>query len=238
MQRPLSTLAAATVAAVVSFNACAEDAPAVTANLSLTSNYKYRGQDQGNKPATYKPQIQGGFDYSTGGFYVGNWNSSIGWLPKTDIEVDLYGGYKGEAAPGLGYDVGALQYYYAGSAFANTTEIYGALSYSVLTLKYSHVVSGKYFGLTDGQNTGYFDLAANYPVIDGLTLNAHVGYTRLSSGAKDDSGLPNYADYKLGATYDLGSGFSVAGALAGANKRSEWGDLNKSRFIVTLTKTM
>jgi uncharacterized protein (TIGR02001 family) len=236
MNKSLLFLAIASTLGAAAHAQTAAAAP-VTTNFSLTSNYKYRGQDQGNQAANFKPAIQGGFDYSNSGFYLGNWNSSIGWVPNGNVELDFYGGYKGEIMPGFGYDAGVLTYVYPGSSFANTTEVYGALSYSILTFKYSHTVSSKYFGVEDGQNTGYFDLAANYEVMGGLTLNAHVGSTRFSSGAKD-VGAVNYTDYKLGATYDLGSGFSLAGAWIGANKRSTYGDINKARFIVTLTKAM
>src|SRR5438093_5436444 len=83
-------------------------APAVATNFSLTTNYKFRGQDQGNN----KPALQGGFDYAhSSGFYVGNWNSSIGFT-DAGIEMDFYGGFKGELAKGFGYDVGVLQYAY------------------------------------------------------------------------------------------------------------------------------
>jgi uncharacterized protein (TIGR02001 family) len=238
----------------------AEDAPSpFTANISLTSNYKYRGQDQGNN----KPAIQGGFDFSKDGFYIGNWNSSIGFT-NAGIEMDFYGGYKGEITKDFTYDVGILQYYYAqknrsANAVAdfNTTELYGALTYGPATLKYSHTVSKDYFGwgsvsgvrTFSGRNTGYLDLSVNYPIIDKLTLNGHVGYTRYSSDLRDNvvggngEHLPNYADYKLGVTYDLGSGFSVAGAVVGATKKEFYTDstgysINKTRFIATLSKAM
>ncbi|CAN5918195.1 TorF family putative porin [soil metagenome] len=237
-------------AAAVTFFAVAvhaEDAPSpLTANLSLTTNYKFRGQDQSKTPGNFKPAIQGGVDYTFGGgFYVGNWNSSIGWLNgpaypdnnSANIEMDFYGGYKGEIVKDVAYDVGILEYAYPGAAFANTTEIYGGVSYSIATLKYSHTVSKKYFGVLDARNTGYLDLAANYEVAKGLTLNGHVGYTSFSSDAKDN-GAKNYTDYKVGLTYDLGSGFSVAGAYVGANKKSTYGDINKGRAILTITKSM
>ena len=39
----------------------------LTGNISLTSNYKFRGQDQDtSKVKTFKPAIQGGFDYAFG----------------------------------------------------------------------------------------------------------------------------------------------------------------------------
>ncbi|MCW5667808.1 MAG: TorF family putative porin [Piscinibacter sp.] len=219
----------------------------LTANVSLVTKYKYRGQDQSDTTKQAVPAIQGGFDYTLGGFYLGNWNSSIGFANGT--EMDFYGGYKGEIAKDLGYDVGLLQYYYpgSGSSAANTTELYGGISWSFLSAKYYHVVSKDYFGLGDatgtdvkGRNTGYLDLSANYPIVEGLTLNAHVGFTRLNGDLKDaNPGVyVNYTDYKLGATYDLGKGLSVAGAVVGATKKDAWGDANKARLIVSLSKAM
>lgn len=222
--------------AVFAGAAAAEDG--LTANVTLASKYKYRGQDQSDDQKAFLPAIQGGFDYTLGGLYLGNWNSSIGFAGGT--EVDLYGGYKGEVTPGLGYDVGVLTYRYPGTGNSplNTTEIYGALSYSIFSVKYSHTVSSKYFGIDEGKGTGYLDLSANYEVAAGLTLNAHVGLTRLPGDAKAATGLVNYTDYKLGATYDLGKGMSVSGAYVGANKKDVWGDINKGRLVVALTKAM
>ncbi len=216
-----------------------EAAPAVTTNLSLTSNYKYRGQDQSDN----RPAIQGGFDYAhSSGFYIGNWNSSVGFT-DAGIEMDVYGGYKGAITESLGYDVGVLRYQYPSLAPANTTELYGALSFGPVTGKVSYTASKKYFGFEEGRGTLYFDLSANYEVITGLTLNAHIGTTRFSSDSQsvataNGGSLPDYYDYKLGATYDLGSGFSAAGAIVGANKKNVYGDINKARVIFTITKAM
>ncbi|MBX3621453.1 MAG: TorF family putative porin [Rhizobacter sp.] len=217
-------------------NAFAEDASAVATNLSLTTNYKYRGQDQGNN----KPAVQGGFDYANSGFYVGNWNSSIGFT-NSGLEMDFYGGYKGEITSGLGYDVGVLQYYYPQkdkTVDFNTLEVYGAMSFGPATAKLSYTASSKYFGVEDARGTLYLDVSANYEVVKGVTLNGHLGATRFASDPRDAGVVQNYIDYKFGATYDLGSGFSIAGAYVGANKKDFYGDINKGRLIVTLTKAM
>jgi uncharacterized protein (TIGR02001 family) len=232
-----------------------------SANLNLTTKYKFRGQDQGNTNF-FSPAIQGGFDWTQNGFYLGNWNSNIGFT-NAGIEMDFYGGYKGEIAKDFGYDVGILQYYYPQKdkvVSFNVTELYGALSWQWLTVKYSHTVSKDYFGIgaiqeiagstprPSGRNTGYIEANANFPV-DKFTINAHLGYTRYSKGLRNasfdggegamvDIGVPNYTDYKLGVTYDLGSGFSVAGAVVGATKKNFYGDINKARAIFTLSKTM
>lgn len=235
MKKLLTVIALASMAAVA-------HADGLTANVSVTSKYKYRGQDQSDPEKAALPAIQGGFDYSLGGFYVGNWNSSIGFAGGT--EMDFYGGYKGDLGSGLGYDAGLLTYYYPGSgtSAANTTEIYGALTWEFLSFKYSHTVSSDYFGYGDvfgvkGQNTGYFDLSANYEVVKGVTLNGHIGYTNLASDLKD-VGYKSFMDYKVGATYDFGGGLTLGGHVVGANEKETWGDVNKSRLILTLTKTM
>jgi uncharacterized protein (TIGR02001 family) len=91
-----------------------------TANVSLVSDYRYRGISQTN----LRPAIQGGFDYShASGFYVGNWNSSISWLEDADssvsspVEMDFYGGFRNTFKLSdleFNYDVGVLEYYYPG----------------------------------------------------------------------------------------------------------------------------
>ena len=69
-----------------------------------------------------------------------------------------------------------------------------------------------------------------------VTLKAALGYTHFSSDIRD-MGIPNYIDYSVGGAYDLGDGFSLAAAVAGANKKSFFGDVNKTRLILTLAKT-
>jgi len=218
----------------------------LTGNVALTTNYKFRGQDQdASKSKAVKPAIQGGLDYAFGdsGFYLGNWNSSVDWLPGNSIEMDFYGGYKFKAG-NVDLDVGALTYVYPGNTAGNTTELYGAATYGPLTAKYSHTVSKDYFGWAGaktsssrGRNTGYLNLAFAQEVAPKTTLKASVGFTRFASDIKD-LGVPNYIDYSLGGAYDFGSGLSLGAAVVGANKKNFFGDVNKSRLIVTLTKTL
>ena len=238
----LKTLALAFAAVAVPGLASAQ----LTANVSLTSNYKFRGQDQDvNRIKAVNPAIQGGFDYSFGdsGFYVGNWNSSVDWLSGNSIEADFYGGYKFKAGE-VDLDVGALTYVYPGNTSGNTTELYGAATYGPFTAKYSHTVSKDYFGWAGaktssnrGRNTGYLNLAFAQEVAPSVTLKASVGYTRFASGIRDQ-GVPNYVDYSVGGAYDFGAGLSLSAAVAGANKKGFFGDANKARLIVSLTKTL
>ncbi|TXI21304.1 MAG: hypothetical protein E6Q67_07785, partial [Roseateles sp.] len=109
-----------------------EPAPAASPlsfNVGAVSDYRYRGISQ----TRLNMALQGGIDYAhSSGFYIGTWASTIKWVSDAggsgDLELDLYGGYKTEVAPGLTLDVGVLQYYYPSNSLAtsaNTFEVYG-----------------------------------------------------------------------------------------------------------------
>jgi uncharacterized protein (TIGR02001 family) len=201
----------------------------LTANVSLATEYRYRGLMQTNR----RPAIQGGFDYlHSSGFYLGNWNSSISWLGDSNtevsapIEMDFYGGFKQTLGDGnWNYDVGVLQYYYPGDYPANytrpyTTELYAGVGYGPVFLKYSYAPTNL-FGFAGSKNSWYIDLTANLPLnFWDLTLNAHVGYQKVQ--VTDAS----YTDWKLGLTKDLGKGFSLAVAYI---------DTNASKAVYTNT---
>ena len=224
----------------------------LTANVSLTTNYKFRGQDQdvigkngSIKDKAVKPALQGGFDYAhESGFYIGNWNSSVNWLAGNSLESDIYGGYKFKAGE-VDLDVGLLTYIYPGNSLGNTTEAYAGATFGPLSAKYSHTFSEDYFGWAGtslgsglkGRNTGYLNLAFAQEVAPKLTFKASVGFTRFASDIKDN-GVPNYMDYSVGGAYDLGEGFSLGANVVGANKRGFFGPVNKNRLIVSITKTL
>jgi len=135
--------------------ALAEEALPISANVSMTTDYLFRGISQ----TGHDPAIQGGFDYAhASGFYVGVWGSNVGWIEdyqgyaSGNMEFDLYGGFRGGFADDFTYDLGAIQYYYPGTRAAaitnaDTTELYAALGYKWVTAKYSYVASNGAFGL-------------------------------------------------------------------------------------------
>lgn len=233
----------------------------LTLNISLASNYKFRGQDQDqSKTKAFKPALQGGLDYAfDNGFYLGNWNSTINWtkyLPSAQnsgIEIDLYGGYKFKAGA-LDMDVGALSYLYPGAGKANTTEIYLGAAYGPVSAKYSRTISQGYFGIGNdtllgvgsggGRGTGHLGLALAQEVAPKLTLKAFLGFTDFKNAA-NTAGFADYMDYSVGASYDLGDGLSVSSALVGANKKTNWvytidpsKSINKNTLVVMLTKAL
>jgi uncharacterized protein (TIGR02001 family) len=167
-------------------------------NIGATSDYRYRGISQ----SRLKPALQGGADFAMkNGFYLGAWGSTISWIKdagaatlanvntgSAPVEIDLYGGYKGKAGA-VEYDVGALQYFYpgnkysniSGAANANTLELYGAVTFSVVTAKYSHSLSNL-FGFksatANSKGSGYLDVSANFDLGNGWSVVPHLGRDR------------------------------------------------------------
>ena len=231
---PLATLLAA--AALVSGIVSAQTPPApataaaapepdwtLTGNVGLFSQYVFRGVSQTNE----KPAVQGGFDLGhKSGLYAGTWASNISWLSdgspnvSASLEWDVYGGYKGSLPADFGYDVGVLYYWYPGSyppgyVLPNTTELYGALTWKWLSLKYSWSANNKTFGVPDSRGSGYLDLTANYDIVEKVsdaigkvTLTGHVG-RQWYKGSTHDINVSHsnsdlgYTDWKLGASTEV-----------------------------------
>ncbi len=226
--------------------ASAADSPhTLTGNVGVYSQYIFRGLTQTNGD----PALQGGFDYShSSGFYLGTWMSNISWLTdsptatgysSSSLEMDFYGGYKGSFGGDFGFDVGLLQYYYPGTkntsavAFpagidsADTLELYGALSWKWLSGKLSYSLNDETFGVKDSDGTYYFDLSANFPVTDKLTLIAHYGVQKFTgnggltcTGGTGNDACASYDDWKIGASYALPQGFTLGGYFTGTDMTS------------------
>ena len=262
-----------------------------TGNLSITSDYVFRGLTQTDG----KPAIQGGLDFAhRSGFYLGTWLSNISWYTDQNagtasapvalsspgsvgapyapfrsnsahLEWDFYGGYRKTFATDWSFDLGIIEYYYPGvyenkGAYRqpNTTEVYGAIGYKWLSLKYSKAVSPYTFGVNESKGASYVDLSATIPIQDtGLKVLAHVGrqeypgnrnsaYWGASGG---DNSYFTYSDYKLGLTLDKW-GFTFGVAYTYANTKSAAPDsettayenafgrnIGRSRVAVTITRS-
>jgi uncharacterized protein (TIGR02001 family) len=192
-------------------------------NVGVVTDYRYRGISQ----SRLKPALQGGVDYTAGAFYVGAWASTIKWIKDAgggaDVELDLYGGYKGEITKGFTYDVGILAYIYPGHDLAvspQTTELYGALTYGPATLKYSHSVTNL-FGFDDSKNSGYIDLSGTFEITDGWMITPHIGRQTVKN-----FGAASYTDASLTVSKDF-SGWLVSLAAVDAKTGVYIGPNNK-----------
>lgn len=216
-------------------------------NAGIISDYRYRGISQ----TRLAPALQGGVDFADkgSGIYVGAWTSTIKWTKDAggngDIEIDIYAGKRGDLSADLGYDWGVLIYAYPsnqlstvpGFVSANTTELYGQLSYGPALLKYSLALTNL-FGFVDSKNSGYLDLAANLDAGAGLIVNLHAGHQRVSHNT-----AASYSDWKIGVTRNVGA-FTGALAYIGSNagklsyaSPANGKFLGKSALVLTLSKT-
>ncbi|WP_317201638.1 TorF family putative porin [Janthinobacterium sp.] len=241
------TLAAALTLALAAFGgmAHAEDAKPeakpdneVSYNVALTNDYRFRGVSQ----SRLDPALQGGVDYTHNptGLYAGTWLSTIKWTKDAggsgDVEMDIYGGKKGEIAKDISYDVGGLYYFYPSNGLhpsANTFELYGQVGFGPFYVKYSHATTNL-FANDNSKNSGYLDAGFNYDVYQGYTLNLHAGHQNVKN-----HGDLSYSDYKIGVTKDFGI---VTVALAAIKADIELPAPNgkntaKTGLILTVSKT-
>ncbi|HQS59552.1 MAG: hypothetical protein B7Y56_14105 [Gallionellales bacterium 35-53-114] len=201
----------------------------LASNISLVSNYVFRGIAK----TSSNPAVQGGMDYAhASGLYAGLWGSPVSWIidsgavdtaqyGRPTTEADIYFGYKNSLATDYHFDAGLIRYNYLGNytaasgyALADTAEVYGAISYKFLTVKYSWSVLDQFMTIRDTKGTNYIELNARYNVPDSdYTLNAHIGkqtYTGKTAATLESNGTSaSYADYRLGIARDF-SGYSLA----------------------------
>ena len=192
-----------TAGALMPSLASAQTASPLTFNAGVTTDYRYRGISQ----SRLEPAAQAGADYALpGGFYIGAWGSTIKWIKDAkggaDVEIDLYGGKKGEIAKDIAYDIGLLQYVYPSNGLkpsANTLEAYGAVTVGPITAKYSHSTTNL-FGFADSKGSGYFDITASFDLGDGLTLAPHIGHQRVAGAGNS---VYSYTDYSITLSKDF-----------------------------------
>ncbi|MBT8528871.1 hypothetical protein G6711_05665 [Polynucleobacter paneuropaeus] len=211
----ISAVAVGLLTGLASASAFAEDAPApevspITANVTVASNYIYRGLTQTNN----KPAIQGGFDYAhESGLYVGNWNSSISWISDGytnngyansksqpgnsvtgPIEMDFYAGFKKELiAEGFASDIGVLQYYYPTSGLPQYVQSSASLN-----------ANG---GVSQRQFVGINPSTTELYAAQNFTAGAVTGFLKVSYAVTNLFGIYNSAGAlypDLTANYDTG----------------------------------
>lgn len=131
-----------------------------TLDLSLTSNYVFRGVTQTNDKAA----VQARYQWSQGeeaGFYAGFFASNV----SQGAEVDVFGGFKLPLGS-LILDFGAIEYMYTDSNFKDFWhEFYGKVQYDLTYLKYA-------FG--ENEET-YLDIGTGFIVFNDMELLLHYG---------------------------------------------------------------
>ena len=156
----------------------------VSANVSFSSDYIWRGMTQTDGPA-----MSGGFDFeSENGFYAGIWGSNVNFNDGAGSELDYYYGYGFEVG-NVGIDLGYVAFDYP----QNNT----GLDFEEIVIGLSMGDLGLTFALGQDSAPDYTEISYAF------------GDVSLSYGEYDDYGN-NFGisyDFECG-TYDCGIGYS------------------------------
>lgn len=220
----------------------AEKTPAITVSGSaaVVSDYRFRGVSQTDEDMA----VQAGVTLNhESGVYVGVWGSNLsGWgtFGGSNMELDVFGGYKAKLSETATLDVGLLWYMYPGGAsetdfaepYVKLTGTAGSLTATAgvayapkqqaLGKWYANgaaAAAGVYTDAGDKEDNLYLWGDFAYAITGSpLTAKAHIGYSDGNSGlgpnATSVAPTGTYWDYSVGldATYkNLTLGVSYVG---------------------------
>lgn len=172
----------------------------ITGSAGMVSQYRFRGISLSDE----KLAVQGTINLNhESGFYAGLWSSSLdgfGELGGSNVELDLYAGYKKQIGSGVTLDAGLLYYAYPDSKDGDFEffEPYANVSGTIgpATAKVGVAYAWDQDALTGNSNVYLFaDVASAIPNIP-ITLKAHLGYSK-SDTPLTPSG--DYMDWLVGA---------------------------------------
>ena len=210
----------------------------IAGNVALASDYSFRGWSQTMRD----PAIQGGFDVAfDSGFYVGTWGSNVNFGASDEgdvasMEWDLYLGWSGEIAEGVGLDLSAIHFEYPGDRDnLNYQELAASVSFGNFTVGVNY--SPEYLAVSD---VTFF-----YPYVDyshGLSetvsLDVHLGFNMADSPTGDFFGESDeYIDYSLGVAFPLAA-IDVGIGIYGTDNEASCGRDCDLRPILTLSKSL
>lgn len=173
----------------------------IDGEIGVHSDYRFRGISLSDKD----PEVTAELSVShESGLYAGVWASNVALNDGADdLELDLYAGF----APELGavsFDIGAVYYLYPGNGDFNYAELLASATTSLgpaeLTAGIAYAPSQDALGNTD--NT-YIYVSADVGIPD-TPVSVH-GTFGIEDGAFGDS----KKDWLLGATWEIGAGFSA-----------------------------
>lgn len=185
-----------------------------TANISLTTDYRFRGISQSDTD----PAVAGGVDFAQDGWFAGVWASSVDFLddPGKDApaEVDLYGGYNYALSDTAEIGIKAIYYWYPDSDLAGTNEYnyfelggHISKSFDGFSLLGEVYWSPDYF--FESGDSVYLAGTATVPLLKefwffdgGLTASGRLAYMWIDDNAT--FGTPDYLTWDIGLTAKAG----------------------------------
>jgi uncharacterized protein (TIGR02001 family) len=205
------------------------------------SDYDFRGVSL----SATDPALQASVDYaSDSGFYAGAWVSNIDYGSSIDgdVELDLYGGWTGEFAEGVGWDAGIVWYTYPDSSSSATKgkifdypEIYASVSKG--PFKFKQWYTNDYGGTE--QDALYSEIGLSFPMSNGFSLNLHTGY---NFGEYWNNAADENFDFSVGVGYsvshfNLGLKYTTTGLEGGPFEVTNNEFTNTGRVVFSIATT-
>ena len=180
----MNTLKKLFFVSLVSLSGLSFGAVSLSGNVSVTTDYVWRGMTQNAED----PSVSGGFDLEDdSGFYLGLWAANVLAAEGSDtgsLELDGYLGFAGSFNDDAGYDVGYIAYTYPGVSAWDFEETYISFDFY-----------GAYVSYAAGMGTGVNDY-----VEVGYSIDAGPGSFSISYGDYDKSG----SNYLVGYDWSVG----------------------------------
>lgn len=225
--KKLTLLASSVILALAASSSSYAD---LSANITATNDYVWRGISQtGNGSA-----VQGGLDYTEGGFFAGTWISNTSGTSETD----LYFGYGGEAGD-FGYSAMFIHYWYpSAQGDSDFGEIaldfsYGLLSFGTALTVVSQIDDDT-AAFAEGDIYYYVGISGN--VEETWNLSATYGFYDFDADGLAGVGDISYGYFEVAATKDLGDFGEIAIALSIADdEAANVGNANGDEAITRIS---
>jgi len=222
-----------------------------TANIALTSDYRFRGISQSDTGAA----VSGGIDYANNGWFAGVWASSVDFQDSATkdapAEVDIYGGYNYAWTDTTEVGLQARYYWYPDSGFSGTAhydyfELQGHVKHDFGKFQLAGEVDWSpdyFFESGTGVNafaTATVPLLKEWWIFDGgVAASGHVGYQWIDDNVQ--FGTPDYLYWDLGVSATAGI-FTFDARYIDTNLSStdcfgggQFADWCKGEFVATVT---
>ncbi len=211
----------------------------ITGSLSLTTDYTFRGITQNDE----KPAIIGALTWAhESGLHLDGFAAPVDFNNDSNASMELDGaiGYSHAFSNNLTGDVSIWYYSYPGAEDSFNYNYFEGVSwlqydFGFVAAKATLAYSPEYSAKSGAALYGEFGLTAPVPMVEGLSLYGSVGRQDIDDNAT--YGYPNWNNYKLGASYELPSNFTVAADYIDTSlNKNQCADGCESRFVLSVTK--
>lgn len=189
-----------------------------SANVAVTTDYRFRGISQ----TQLIPAIQGGFDWESPSFgpfkvFVGTWLSNVDFQDgdEAQVEIDIYGGLKGDIGK-FSWQFMVIYYHYPAATAAlnyDFIEFTPSVGYDFgfASVTVGTAFSPNYFGNSGFSAYIFGDISVPLPIEQIArfkpTLFAHIGYQLINRNA--NFGTPDYVNWAIGVSIEV-HGFELS----------------------------